>query len=85
MSGVAKAPISHNQKDWDARMANAISAVKKENPNLGDEQVKAAAIKYLVSNVKKGLGAMPAHGMCPKCTDQQYHDAIAFMMSKKKK
>lgn len=84
MSGVANAPKVHDQKDWGARMDKAVAAVKKANPGIAEKDVKAKAIAYLMGNVKKGLGAMPAGGMCPKCTDKQYTDAIEFMMSKKK-
>ena len=83
MSGVAKAPIAHDLKDWKARYKQASDLAKKQNPNASKAQLKEKIMDILVSNVKKGMGAMPPKGMCPQCSDEDYKDAITFMMSKK--
>jgi cytochrome c5 len=37
-------------------------------------------IDTLVSTVKAGKGAMPPGGMCTDCTDEDYKNAIEFMV-----
>ena len=83
-SGVAQAPKVHNQVDWKKRYDAAMAKIKKANPNLKPAELKAKTLDALIAIVKKGLGAMPAGGMCPKYSKQDYKDAIEFMMSKKK-
>ena len=83
-NGVAQAPKAHDKAAWQKRLTTAIATVKKTTPKLNDKQQKIKAINLLVSHIKKGMGAMPAGGMCPKCTDQEYKAAIKFMISTKK-
>ena len=78
-SGVAGAPKAHDTKAWDTRLDKAMTALKKTNPKA----TKKEAMNTFVTNVKKGMGAMPAGGMCPKCSDKDYQAAIKFMMAKK--
>ncbi len=85
-AGVANAPKTHDQTAWKTRIDVAIKTLPK-NQN-GTQQIKdqaEKAMEALVINVKKGLKAMPPGGMCPpkQCSDQDYKDAIKFMMSQK--
>ncbi len=84
MNGVAQAPKVHDQAIWNQRLEAAMAAVKKIKATVNQQQATILAFKQLVDTVKRGKGAMPAGGMCPKCSDQDYLDAIHFMMSKKR-
>ncbi len=83
-NGVAKAPKVHDTSAWQQRLNLAEAAVKKQQPNAKPSEIKAKAIELLVSHVKDGMGVMPAKGMCNQCSDQDYQNAIEYMMSKAK-
>lgn len=84
MHGAARSPVAHSQEAWQPRFAKALATAKKQNPGANKQILHKKALAILVSHVKKGLGFMPAGGMCKKCTDKQYAQAIEFMMSNNK-
>lgn len=54
-------------------------------PKLGDEAAWKPRIKKgtdaLFSSVKNGLNAMPPNGACAKCSDEQLHMAIEYILA----
>lgn len=44
----------------------------------------AKGMPSLLASAKNGLGAMPAMGLCPDCSDAELNDLIAFMALGKK-
>ena len=55
-------------------------------PKLGDQAAWAPRIAkghdVLLESVTKGLNAMPPKGGCISCSDQELHDALAYIVSK---
>ena len=83
MTGVANAPKVHDTKAWSERFDKAQALVKEAHPDLDEKALKEQTFASFIATIKKGRGAMPPGGMCPKCTDEEYQAAIDFMMSTK--
>lgn len=53
-------------------------------PRKGDEKAWAKRFEKgndkVLENVKNGIGAMPAMGMCQDCTDEQFQALIQYMV-----
>jgi cytochrome c5 len=53
------------------------------SPKIGDaaawETRNAKGMDALLASVKDGFNSMPAGGMCPDCSDDEYKAAIEFM------
>ena len=48
-------------------------------------RLSARGADGLLQSVKKGRNAMPAGGLCPDCTDDEYRRIIAFMSTEPKR
>ena len=83
MTGVANAPKVHDVKAWQQRLDQIKADLQKADPALKGKALEAAMYKQLYATIRKGKGAMPATGMCPKCSDDDYKAAIDYMKSKK--
>jgi cytochrome c5 len=44
----------------------------------------AKGVDVLVKNAINGIGAMPAKGMCPSCSDEEIKSAVDYMISQVK-
>ncbi|MCH9770189.1 MAG: c-type cytochrome [Gammaproteobacteria bacterium] len=83
LTGVANAPKAHDVKAWQARFTLAKQTAASKNSKLSAKKLDAAAYNVFIQTIKKGKGAMPPGGMCPKCSNKEYKAAILFMMQKK--
>lgn len=85
LAGVANAPKVHDQEEWNRRWAAASVIARKQHPHLSEKDLDAATMKVLIKIGHKGKNLMPAGALCQKCTNDQYRNAILYMMSPKEK
>jgi cytochrome c5 len=75
------APQAHDVAAWQKKYAISENQAKQKNPNLKGDALDQQTMAVLVGKVRNGNHAMPAKGLCNDCTDQEYQNAIKFMMS----
>lgn len=83
MTGIANAPKAHDPIAWQQLWQQTKGIIQKNNITLSEKALDEETMKTLINETRKGKGAMPPGAMCQKCTDQQYRDAIVFMMNAK--
>lgn len=64
----------HANKASGAPLTGDVAAWKRRFDVRGEDG--------LLASTRNGLGAMPARGMCPDCSDDQYRALINFMAGK---
>lgn len=75
------APQAHDVAAWQHKYAISQAQAKQIDPSLSGKDLEAKTDDVLVSKVKNGNKAMPPKGLCNDCTDQEYLNAIKFMMA----
>lgn len=78
------APQAHDVAAWQHKYTISANQAKQKNPGLTGKELDQQTLAVLVGKVRNGNHAMPAKGLCNDCTDQEYQNAIKFMMSEKK-
>jgi len=78
------APQAHDTAAWQKKYAISAAQAKQQFPNLTGKELDAKTMAVMIAKVRNGNHAMPPKGLCNDCTDQEYQNAIEFMMSEKK-
>lgn len=89
VGGAAAAPAVMSGKDRYAASCGFCHDTGAANaPKLGNKSAWAPRLAKgeatLVKNATNGIGAMPAKGMCPTCSDDEIKSAVDYMLSKVK-
>jgi cytochrome c5 len=77
------APQAHDTAAWQKKYTISANQAKQLNPALTGKELDNQTMAVLISKVRNGNKTMPAHGLCNDCTDQEYQNAIEFMMKAK--
>lgn len=75
------APQAHDVAAWQKKYTISENQAKQKNPNLSGKALDQQTMAVLVGKVRYGNHDMPAKGLCNDCSDQEYQNAIKFMMS----
>lgn len=57
----------------------ALNAPKKGDTPLWDKLISQKGMDGLVNSTKKGMTQMPAMGLCPTCSDDEFASLIDYM------
>lgn len=87
--GAVAAPAMMSGKDRYAASCGFCHDTGAANaPKLGNKAAWAPRIAKgeatLLDHALHGIGAMPAKGMCPSCSDEEIKGAVEYMMSQVK-
>lgn len=78
------APQAHDVKAWQKKYEISQNQALQQDPTLTGKALEKKTYQVLVSKVQNGNKAMPPKGNCPTCSDQEYLNAILYMMQAKK-
>jgi cytochrome c5 len=78
------APQAHDVKAWQRKYEISQNQAQVIDPSLTGQALAQKTWEILIAKVKNGNKAMPPKGLCSSCTDQEYLNAIQFMMKTSK-
>ncbi|MBS0350766.1 MAG: cytochrome c5 family protein [Proteobacteria bacterium] len=79
------APQAHDIAAWQKKYSISENQAKQKYPNLSGKALDQQTMAVLVAKVRNGNKTMPAKGLCNDCSDQEYQNAILYMMQPVKK
>jgi cytochrome c5 len=82
---ISKEESLFNKSCVSCHLSGVAGAPKKGDAARWNELLENKGMKDLLQSVTRGLGAMPAKGMCPTCSQEDFENIILWMAGVKSK